>query len=217
VTDLDKREILNEISEAVINFDASRAQELCRTALTMGIPPFKIIMEGMAKGMDLVSKRYENGDYYLSELVMAGETMKQALEIVEPHLKHEGVESSGTVVIGTVQGDLHDIGKHIFGNLLRGAGFKVVDLGFDVSPTSFADEVEKSKPDILGMSALITTTMTSMADTIAELNKRGIRNKIKVIIGGAAVDKAYASKIGADAAARDAVEGVSICKDWTTK
>jgi 5-methyltetrahydrofolate--homocysteine methyltransferase len=217
VTDLDKREILNEISEAVINFDASRAQELCKTALAMGIPPYKIIMEGMAKGMDLVSKRYENGDYYLSELVMAGETMKQALEIVEPHLKQEGGKSRGTVVIGTVQGDLHDIGKHIFGNMLQGAGFKVVDLGFDVSPASFADEVEKSKPDILGMSALITTTMTSMADAIAELNKRGTRNKVKVIIGGAAVDKGYASNIGADAAARDAVEGVSICKDWTTK
>lgn len=212
-----KREILNEISEAIINFDASRAQELCRNALAMRIPPYKIIMDGMAKGMDLVSKRYENGDYYLSELVMAGETMKQALEIVEPHLRQEGEKSRGIVVIGTVQGDLHDIGKHIFGNLLRGAGFNVVDLGFDVSPTSFADEVEKSKPDILGMSALITTTMTSMADTIVELNKRGIRNKVKVIIGGAAVDKAYASKIGADAAARDAVEGVSICKDWTTK
>jgi len=217
VTDLNKQELLKGISEAVINFDASRAQELCRNALAVGIPPYQIIMEGMAKGMEVVSKRYENGDYYLSELVMAGETMKQALEIVEPHLKREDAKSRGVVVIGTVQGDLHDIGKHIFGNLLRGEGFRVVDLGFDVSPTSFANEVEKSKPDILGMSALITTTMTSMADTIAELRKRGTRDNVKVIIGGAAVDRAYASKIGADAAARDAVEGVSICKVWTTK
>lgn len=214
---MDKREILIEISEAVINFDASKAQELCKTALAMGVPPYEIIMDGMAKGMNLVSKRYENGDYFLSELVMAGDTMKQALEVVEPHLNQEDGKSRGTILIGTVQGDMHDIGKHIFGNLLRGAGFKVVDLGFDVSPTSFADEVEKSKPEILGMSALITTTMTSMADTIVELKKRGIRNKVKVIIGGAAVDRAYASKIGADAAARDAVEGVSICKDWTAK
>ena len=214
---MDKREILIEISEAVINFDASKAQELCKTALAMGVPPYEIIMDGMAKGMNLVSKRYENGDYFLSELVMAGDTMKQALEVVEPHLNQEDGKSRGTILIGTVQGDMHDIGKHIFGNLLRGAGFKVVDLGFDVSPTSFADEVEKSKPEILGMSALITTTMTSMADTIVELKKRGIRNKVKVIIGGAAVDRAYATKIDADAAARDAVEGVSICKDWTAK
>ncbi len=215
VDDLDKQQILIEISEAVTNFDADRAAELCRTAIVMGVPPYEIIVDGMSKGMDAVSKRYENGDYFLSELVMAGETMKQALEVVEPHLVKEGGKSRGTVVIGTVQGDLHDIGKHIFGNLLRGAGFRVVDLGFDVSPASFADEVEKTKPEILGMSALITTTMTSMADTIEELKRRGLREKVKVIIGGAAVDVAYAAAIGADAAARDAVEGVSICKEWT--
>jgi corrinoid protein of di/trimethylamine methyltransferase len=215
VDDLDKQQILIEISEAVTNFDADRAAELCRTAIVMGVPPYEIIVDGMAKGMDVVSKRYENGDYFLSELVMAGETMKQALEVVEPHLVKEGGKSRGTVVIGTVQGDLHDIGKHILGNLLRGAGFRVVDLGFDVSPASFADEVEKTKPEILGMSALITTTMTSMADTIEELKRRGLREKVKVIIGGAAVDVAYAAAIGADAAARDAVEGVSICKEWT--
>lgn len=213
---MNKQEILRKISEAIIDFEALQAQELCKTALQMGVPPYEIIMNGMAKGMDLISKKYENGDYFLSELVMAGETMKQALEVVEPHLKKNGIKSIGTIVIGTVQGDLHDIGKHIFGNLLRGAGFTVIDLGFDVSPTAFADEVEKSKPDILGMSALITTTMTSMADTINELKKRGTREKLKIIIGGAAVDSAYAVKIGADASARDAVEGVSTCRDWTT-
>jgi 5-methyltetrahydrofolate--homocysteine methyltransferase len=168
---LNKPETLRKISEAIISFDASQAQELCKIAITMGIPPYEIIMDGMAKGMDLISKKYENGDYFLSELVMAGETMKQALEVVEPHLKQGGVKPRGAVIIGTVQGDMHDIGKHIFGNLLRGAGFTVIDLGFDVSPTAFADEVERSKPDILGMSALITTTMTSMAETITELKK----------------------------------------------
>jgi len=210
---LDKQQILGEISEAVTNFDADRAAELCKTAITIGVPPYEIIVDGMAKGMEMVSKRYESGDYFLSELVMAGETMKAALEVVEPHLMEDDTKSRGTVVIGTVQGDLHDIGKHIFGNILRGAGFRVVDLGFDVSPTAFADEVEKTRPNILGMSALITTTMTSMADTIAELKRRGLREGVKVIIGGAAVDSAYAASIGADAAARDAVEGVSICKN----
>ena len=209
-----KQQILREISEAVINFDVERAAELCRTAITIGVPPYEIIIDGMAKGMEVVSKRYESGDYFLSELVMAGETMKAALEVVEPQLIESGAKSMGTIVIGTVQGDLHDIGKHIFSNLLRGAGFKVIDLGFDVSPTAFADEVEKTKPDILGMSALITTTMTSMADTINELKKRGLREGVKVIIGGAPVDGAYAASIGADAATRDAVEGISICKEW---
>ncbi len=212
---MDKQQILGEISEAVTNFDVERVPELCRTAIAMGVPPYEIIINGMAKGMEVVSKKYESGDYFLSELVMAGETMKVGLEVVEPQLKVGDIKSRGTVIIGTVQGDLHDIGKHIFGNLLRGAGFRVIDLGFDVSPVAFADEVEKTKPDILGMSALITTTMTSMADTIVELMRRGLREGVKVIIGGAAVDSAYAASIGADAAARDAVEGVSICKEWT--
>jgi 5-methyltetrahydrofolate--homocysteine methyltransferase len=212
---MDKQQILGEISEAVTNFDVERAADLCRAAIAMGVPPYEIIIDGMAKGMEVVSKKYESGDYFLSELVMAGETMKVALEVVEPQLMGSDVKSRGTVIIGTVQGDLHDIGKLIFGNLLRGAGFRVIDLGFDVSPVAFADEVEKTKPDILGMSALITTTMTSMADTIAELKRRGLREGLKVIIGGAAVDSAYAASIGANAAARDAVEGVSICKEWT--
>ena len=212
---MDKRQLLDQISVAIVEFDGARAEELCREAIAMGIPPYEVILEGMAKGMGLVSKRYENGDYFLSELVMAGETMKQALAVVEPYLTSGGGKPRGTVVIGTVQGDLHDIGKHIFGNLLRGAGFRVIDLGFDVSPKAFADEVERSRPDILGMSALITTTMTSMADTIAELKRRGLRGGVKVIIGGAAVDDEYAKRIGADAAARDAIEGVAICSEWT--
>jgi methylmalonyl-CoA mutase cobalamin-binding domain/chain len=212
---LDKRQLLDQISVAIVDFDGAKAEELCREAIAMGIPPYEIILEGMAKGMGLVSKRYESGDYFLSELVMAGETMKQALAVVEPYLAREGGKPRGTIVIGTVQGDLHDIGKHIFGNLLRGAGFRIIDLGFDVSPKAFADEVEKSHPDIIGMSALITTTMTSMAETITELKRRHLRDGVKVIIGGAAVDPEYAKKIGADAAARDAIEGVAICNEWT--
>jgi len=214
VNDLDKRIILSEISEAITNFDMDNIAELCKAAIAMGVTPYEVIVDGMAKGMEVVSVKYERGAYFLSDLVMAGETMKTALEVVEPHLVWEGGNSLGTVVIGTVQGDLHDIGKHIFGNLLRGTGFRVVDLGYDVSPAVFADEVERIRPEILGMSALITTTMMSMADTIEELKRREIRDGVKVIIGGAAVDSAYAAKIGADAAAKDAVEGVSICREW---
>jgi 5-methyltetrahydrofolate--homocysteine methyltransferase len=211
---LEKRQLLDQINVAIVEFDGAKAEKLCQEALALGIPPYEIILEGMAKGMELVSRRYESGDYFLSELIMAGETMKQALTIVEPHIAGHGGKPRGTIVIGTVQGDLHDIGKHIFGNLLRGAGFRVIDLGFDVSPKAFVDEVEKSRPDILGMSALITTTMTSMADTITELRIRGLRNCVRVIIGGAAIDAEYAEKIGADAAARDAIKGVAICSEW---
>ena len=215
MSDLDKAQILEEISRAVVEFDGGKAEKLCGEAIAMGIPPYEVIVEGMAKGMEQVSRLYEAGDFFLSELVMAGETMKQALAVIEPCLSREGGKARGTVVIGTVHGDLHDIGKTIFGNLLRGAGFRVVDLGFDVSPKAFADEVEKTRPDVLGMSALITTTMISMEETIRELRRRGLMDGVKVIIGGAAVDADYAARIGADAAARDAIEGVAICSGWT--
>ncbi len=215
MSDLDKAQILDEISRAVVEFDGGKAEKLCGEAIAMGIPPYEVIVKGMAKGMEQVSRLYEAGDFFLSELVMAGETMNQALAVIEPCLSREGGKARGTVVIGTVHGDLHDIGKTIFGNLLRGAGFRVVDLGFDVSPKAFADEVEKTRPDILGMSALITTTMISMEETIRELRRRGLMDGVKVIIGGAAVDADYAARIGADAAARDAIEGVAICSGWT--
>ncbi len=215
MSDLDEAQILDEISRAVVEFDGGKAEKFCREAIAMGIPPYEVIVKGLAKGMEQVSGLYEAGDFFLSELVMAGETMKQALAVVEPHLAREGGNARGTVVIGTVHGDMHDIGKTIFGNLLRGAGFVVVDLGFDVSPKAFADEVERTRPDVLGMSALITTTMISMEETLRELRRRGLRGGVKVIIGGAAVDADYAARIGADAAARDAIEGVAICSSWT--
>jgi len=205
-------DILDQISEAVVDFDAARAERLCGEAIAQGVPPYEVITGGLAKGMDVVSRRYEAGEYFLSELIMAGETMKEALRVIEPHLPKGAGETRGTIVVGTVQGDLHDIGKNIFANLARGAGFRVIDLGFDVSPKVFADEVEWSRPDLFGMSALLTTTMTNMGDTVAELERRGLRGGVKIIIGGASVDQAFAKKIRADRAVRDAVEGVAVCK-----
>jgi 5-methyltetrahydrofolate--homocysteine methyltransferase len=205
-------DILDQISEAIVDFDAARAEKLCGEAIAQGIPPYKVITEGLAKGMDVVSKRYEAGEYFLSELIMAGETMKEALRAVEPHLPKGTGETRGTIVVGTIQGDLHDIGKNIFANLARGAGFRVIDLGFDVSPKAFADEVEQSRPDIVGMSALLTTTMANMGETVAELERRGLRSSVHIVIGGASVDQAFAKKIGADRAVKDAVEGVAVCK-----
>jgi len=215
VMDLEREEILGRLKDAVVNFDIDRTQELCKRALEKGIPAYEIVIEGMAKGMDIVGQKYESGEFFLSELIMAGETMKEGMKVVEPHLKSEGVKARGGIVIGTVQGDLHDIGKNIVATLLRPSGFEVIDLGFDVSPQKFIEEVRKSKPDILGMSALLTTTMINMDATIKELKNKGLRDQVKVIIGGAPIDPAYAKKIGADAAAKDAVEGVAICKRWT--
>jgi len=125
------------------------------------------------------------------------------------------VKARGTIVIGTVQGDLHDIGKNIVATLLRASGFEVIDLGFDVSPQKFVEEVERSEANILGMSALLTTTMVNMDAAIKELKNKGLRDQVKVVVGGAPIDQDFARKIGADAAAKDAVEGVAICKSWT--
>jgi len=215
VIGLEREEILSKLKDAVVSFDIDSAQKLCKSALEKGIPAYEIVIEGMAKGMDIVGQKYESGEFFLSELIMAGETMKEGMKIIQPHLKSEGIEARGTIVIGTVQGDLHDIGKNIVAILLTASGFEVIDLGFDVSPQKFVEEVKRSKPNILGMSALLTTTMVNMDATINELKSRGLRDQVKVIIGGAPIDSAYAKKIGADAAAKDAVEGVAICKRWT--
>jgi 5-methyltetrahydrofolate--homocysteine methyltransferase len=167
--------------------------------------------------MEVVGEKYERNEYFLAELIMAGETMKEGMKTLEPHLKAGELKRVGKVVIGTVRGDLHDIGKNIVATLLSAAGFDVIDLGVDVPPEKFVEAVKENSPDIVGMSALLTTTMVEMEDIIKELKKAGLRDKVKVIIGGAPITREYAEKIGADAAARDAVEGVNICKSWMAK
>jgi len=215
VIELEREEVLSKIKDAVVSFDLDGARELCKMALSKGIPAYIIVTEGMAKGMDIVGKKYEEGEFFLSELIVAGETMKEGMKVLEPYLKTEGVGAKGTVVLGTVLGDLHDIGKNILVTLLKASGFEVIDLGFDVPPQKFVEEVQRSRPNILGMSALLTTTMVNMEATIKELKEKGLRDNVKIIIGGAPIDQSYAEKIGADAAAKDAVDGVSICKKWT--
>jgi len=211
---VDKRAILDRLKDAIVKFDIDEAKRACDEALQQGIPAYEIVMEGMAKGMELVGEKYECGDFFLSELIMAGETMKEGMRILEPHLEGGDRSSRGKVVIGTVEGDLHDIGKNIAATLLKASGFSVIDLGADVAPSKFLQQLQDSKAEILGMSALLSTTMVKMGDTVNAIVKAGIRDKVKVIIGGAAVNAAYATQIGADAAAKDAVDGVAICKSW---
>jgi len=211
-----KNVILEKLKDAVVNFDIETVREACTHALEKGIPAYQIVMEGMAEGMEVVGKKYESGEFFLSELIMAGETVKEGMKIIEPHLASEGAKARGRIVIGTVQGDLHDIGKNIVATLLKASGFEVIDLGFDVAPQKFVGETRNSKPNILGMSALLTTTMVNMDTTIRELEKANVRKRVKVIIGGAPIDTDYARKIGADASAKDAVEGVAICRKWVS-
>jgi len=207
-------EILGKLRDAIVNLDIEGVQKACREAVDAGILAYKAVTDGMAKGMEIVGEKYENGEYFLAELIMAGETMKEGMKVLEPYLKGGEVKKIGKVVIGTVRGDLHDIGKNIVVTLLNAAGFEVVDLGVDVSPEKFVETVKQNNPDIVGMSALLTTTMIEMENVIKALKEAGLRDKIKIIIGGAPITQEYAENIGADAAARDAVEGVNICKSW---
>ena len=209
-----KEEILKEIQRAIVNLDIDRIKEACKKAIDMGIPAYVAVMEGMAKGMEIVGEKYERNEYFLAELIMAGETMKEGMKILKPYLKVDKTQRKGKVVIGTVKGDLHDIGKNIVVTLLQAAGFEVIDLGIDVPPEEFVKAVKDHNPDIVGMSALLTTTMNEMENVIKALEKAGLRNKVKIIIGGAPITPEFASKIGADAAARDAIEGVNMCKSW---
>jgi len=209
-----EEEILCKLRDAIVNLDIEGVQKACREAIDAGIPAYKAVTDGMAKGMEIVGEKYENGEYFLAELIMAGETMKEGMKVLEPYLKGGEVKKIGKVVIGTVRGDLHDIGKNIVVTLLNTAGFEVYDLGVDVPPEKFVEAVKQNNPEIVGMSALLTTTMIEMENVIKALKDAGLRDKVKIIIGGAPITQEYAEKIGADAAARDAVEGVNICKSW---
>ncbi len=212
-----REEILKRIQNAIVNLDIENIGKLCMEAIEAGIPAYEIIMKGMSKGMEIVGEKYERNEYFLAELIMAGEVMKEGMKVLEPYLKSGEIKKVGKVVIGTVRGDLHDIGKNIVSTLLNAAGFDVIDLGVDVPPEKFVEAVKKNKPDIVGMSALLTTTMIEMEKVIKALEEAGLRDKVKIIIGGAPITSEYAEKIGADAAAKDAVEGVDICKSWVTE
>jgi len=209
-----EEKILKRLQDCIVNLDIDGIGKAAQDALDAGIPPVKAVTEGMAKGMDIVGQKYEAKEYFLAELIMAGEVMKEGMKVLEPHLKKGEVQTLGKVAVGTVRGDLHDIGKNIVATLLGAAGFDIIDLGVDVTPEQFVEAVRTQKPKIIGMSALLTVTMPEMENVIKELKKAGLRDKVKVIVGGAPLTEDYAKKIGADAYGPNAVAGVNICKKW---
>ena len=212
-----KQEVLARLRDCVVNLDIDGVKRAAREALEAGVTPYEAIMEGMAKGMEVVGQKYEAGEYFLAELIMAGETMKEGLSVLQPYMKTGDMKHIGKVVIGTVEGDLHDIGKNVVITLLTASGFEVIDLGVDVPAEKFVEAVKQYKPDIVAMSALLTTTMVNMAKVIKALEQAGLRDKVKIIVGGAPLTEEYAKQIGADAYGRDAVEGVNICKKWVSR
>jgi 5-methyltetrahydrofolate--homocysteine methyltransferase len=201
---------LKALAEAVIKGDQNTSVEITKAALDEGTAPKKILDEGLIAGMDVVGARFKKNEIYIPEVLIAARAMKMAMEILEPELVKAGVEPVGKLLIGTVQGDLHDIGKNLVAMMLKGAGFEVIDLGVDVKPEKFIEQVKSSNAQLIGMSALLTTTMPGMEKTIKALKDAGV--PVKVMIGGAPVTKEFADKIGADGYAPDAASAVDMAK-----
>jgi len=206
-------DLLEEIAQSVVEIDFSKTKQLVKKALSEGIPPLDIILKGLSKGMEKVGELYEASEYFEAELIASGQVMQDALEIVQPHIAVEELRSPGTLIIGTVKGDLHDIGKNMVIAMMRSAGFEIVDLGVDVQKEAFADAVEKTDGKVIvAMSALLTTTMAYMEDVVRELEKRGLRQRVKVLMGGRPLTEELARKMGADGYAKDAVSAVRVAK-----
>ena len=207
-----ERDLLQELCESVVNFDVNRLRKTVETAISSGVSAYDALMNGMTKGMEIVGKMYERGDRFLPELLAAGDVMRTGLEMLEPYLKAEKVELSGRVVIGTVQGDVHDLGKNIVIAVLRSAGFDVYDLGVDVASDRFVEKVRGKKADVVAMSSLLTTTCSYMREVIDALAKADLRKSVRVIVGGLPVTEDFADEIGADTYGKDAFDGLAKVK-----
>ena len=199
--------LIEEIREAVINGQAKVAVPKVQQALDDGVPADQILHNGLIDAMREVGRMFEEGEYFVPEMLIAARAMKGALEILKPYLVDQGIEPLGRVAIGTVKGDLHDIGKSLVAMMLEGAGFEVIDLGVDVPPEKFIDQINGGA-QIVAMSALLTTTMPNMKTTIEAIQQAGLRDRVKVMVGGAPVTNAYAEQIGADGFSEDASSAV---------
>jgi len=201
-------EVLGNIAETLIDGNIGKVVSLTKEALDGGISPQQILDQGLLAGMDVVGQRFKAEEMFIPEVLRCAKCMHGAMEILRPLLAETGVESIGTFVIGTVKGVLHDIGKNLVGMMFEGAGFNVVDLGIDREPQAFVDAVKEHKAKIVGLSALLTTTMPMMGETVKAIKEAGIRDQVKIMVGGAPVTASFAEKIGADAYASNAASAV---------
>jgi len=205
-------DILERISEKLLDGDDQEVGRLTRQAIEQGLPPRKILDDGLIAGMGIVGQRFKVHEIFLPEVLMAAKAMYAGMDELRPLLVKEGVPSAGKVVLGSVQGDLHDIGKNLVGIMLRGAGFEVIDLGNDVAPERFVETAREQEAPVIGMSALLTTTMPVMKNVVELIREQGLDGQIKTIVGGAPVDAAFAGEIGADAHGFDAANAVERVK-----
>ena len=203
---------LEDLANSIISGKADAAVEATEGALADGTAAAEILTDGLIAGMQVVGERFKNHEFYVPEVLIAARAMKMSMAILRPHLVDQDYEPVGTVAIGTVRGDLHDIGKNLVAMMLEGADFAIMDLGIDVTPEQFVQAV-KDGADMIALSALLTTTMPAMKDTVEALDAAGIRDQVKVIIGGAPVTETYANEIGADGYGPDAASGAELARD----
>ena len=201
--------VIEDLQQAIITGNRDKVKEFTQQALDEGVTARKIVVDGIAPAMEIVGQKFHDNEFFVPELLIAQRAMKESLKL----MADESVDHIGTVVVGTVKGDLHDIGKNLVAAMLEGAGFKVVDLGVDVAPEQFVSAGQEHSANLIAMSALLTTTMGTMRDTVEELNRVGWRDKIFVLVGGAPVTQSYADEIKADGYAPDAASAVQKAKE----
>ncbi len=206
-------ELFGKMAESLIAGKVAEVVDLTKEAVDGGSSPKDILEQGLLAGMDVVGKRFKANEMYIPEVLRCAKCMHGAMEILRPMLVETGVKTAGTLVLGTVKGDLHDIGKNLVAMMFEGAGFEVVDLGIDQEPQVFVDAIKAHNADLMGMSALLTTTMPKMGETINAVKEAGIRNRVKIMVGGAPVTAEFADEIGADAYASNAASAVDKGKE----
>ena len=207
-------EILEQISTTVIEGELDEIEDLTEDALDDGISAEDILNKGLMSGMNYVGVEFKAGNMFVPEVLRSAKTMQISMGILNPLLAESGVPMVGRVLLGTVKGDLHDIGKNLVGMMCEGAGFEVEDIGKDIAPEAFVEAVKKFEPDVLGMSALLTTTMRTMESTVKVLEEAGVRDKVKIMIGGAPVTQAFSDQIGADGYASNAAAAAELAKKF---
>jgi len=205
-------DLFEQLATVVLEGESEESPVLVRKALDEGLSPKEILENGLIVGMNEVGVRFRRGDMFVPEVLMSAEAMQMGLDVLRPMLAESNVQMMGKVMLGTVKGDLHDIGKNLVGMMCEGAGFEVINLGFNVDPEVFVEAIKEHKPDIVGMSALLTTTMRAMGYTIKAIEEAGLRDSVKIIVGGAPVDQAFSERIGADGYGANAPGAADLCK-----
>jgi 5-methyltetrahydrofolate--homocysteine methyltransferase len=202
------------LSTAVLEGDAEKTRQLTEKGIEQGLEPKDILDNGLVVGMDEVGVRFKRGDMFVPEVLMSADAMSAGLEIIKPLLAASGTKLAGKILMGTVKADLHDIGKNLVSMMCEGAGFEIINLGFNVDPEKFVTAIKEHQPDIVGMSAMLTTTMRAMGQTIKAIEEAGLRDQVKIFVGGAPVDADFAERIGADGYGSNAPSGVEMAKQF---